>query len=309
MVISLTLSEALAPYMEPFPPPSFQVTTPCDAIGPVVVSSPHSGRVFPAPVLEALGVGAEALRVFDDGPIDQLAATTVRAGASLVAARYPRVVIDLNRDPAELDPELLGQGGIGAGFRLTPRARLGLGLVPSRIGSLPVWRRPLGRAEIERRLERVWRPYHGELACQLTERQARFGAALLLDLHSMPSQVGLEHGRGCIDVALGDRYGRTCAPPLLAHVERRLRRHGLVVARNRPYAGGYITERHGRPQSGRHALQLELRRSLFMDEATHVPHAGFAALQDLIGDLVASLTPVLLELGRTTPTGPLAKAS
>ena len=195
------------------------------------------------------------------------------------------------------------------GFRLTPRARLGLGVVPSRIGTQPVWRRPLGRAEIEDRLERIWRPYHGQVAYQLGECFERSGAALLLDCHSMPSQAGMDGARGCIDVALGDRFGRSCAPSLLALAERCLRGHGLVVARNRPYAGGYITERHGRPELGRYALQLEFRRSLFMDETTHVPHAGFATVQEVMGDLVASLAPALLDLGRATSARRLARAS
>ena len=294
--------------MEPIPPP-FLVVPPSGEAVPVVVSSPHSGRIYPAAVVEALRVGADALRVFDDGPIDQLAAHAVRAGAVLVAARFPRVVVDLNRNPAELDTEILCRSSASAGFRLTPRARLGLGVVPSRIGIEPVWRRPLGRAEIEDRLERIWRPYHGQVAHQLGECFERFGAALLLDCHSMPSQAGTDGIHGCIDVALGDRFGRSCAPSLLRLAERCLRRHGLVAARNRPYAGGYITERHGRPELGRHALQLELRRSLFMDERTHVPHAGFATVQEVMGDLVASLAPAVLELGRMTSARRLARAS
>lgn len=282
---------------EPLPPPPFTVVSPPGEPGPVVVSSPHSGRVYPSSILAILRTGADGLRVFDDGPIDQLAAGAVRAGATLVAARYPRVVIDLNRDPAELDPDLLDGAVLPAGCRVTPRARVGLGLIPSRVGNQPLWRRPLDRAEVEDRMAAVWRPYHAHLDQLLDERRARFGACLLLDCHSMPSLPGNAGERRPVDVALGDRFGRCCAGPVVAEAELRLRAAGLVVARNRPYAGGFITERFGDPAAGRSALQIELRRGLFMNEVSHVPHAGFVVVQRVLADLVAALAPLLRHAG------------
>jgi N-formylglutamate amidohydrolase len=254
---------------------------------PVVLSSPHSGRVYPKAVLERLRVNGRTLLPLDDGPIDKLVQLACEAGATLVAARYPRVVVDLNREPDELDPEIVRDAHAMPDMRVTARARAGLGVVPSRIGGQPLWRRPFGADELRRQIDDLYHPYHAQLETLMVERRERLGIAILLDCHSMPNAAAL--GDPIVDAALGDRFGRSCAGELVSAVEALLRNAGLKVARNRPYAGGTITGRHGQPEHGRHALQLELRRGLFMDESTHVPHAGFAALRQLLGELPRAL--------------------
>ncbi|MFO1040048.1 MAG: N-formylglutamate amidohydrolase [Geminicoccaceae bacterium] len=253
---------------------------------PVVLSSPHSGRHYPAGLLDQLRVGAHVLRAFEDGPLDELLLPACRVGAVLVAARYARAVVDLNRDATELDPEALPVVERGNGLRATLRARAGLGVVPTRLGGQPIYRGALRGDDLELRLRHVHLPYHAELDRLLDERRGTFGVAVLLDVHSMPT-AGLAGPETGIDVSLGDRYGRACDASLVDAVELVLVDAGLKVARNRPYAGGYITERHGRSDQNRHALQIELRRGLFMDETSHRVTAGATAIADLLARVVA----------------------
>ena len=263
---------------------------------PVVLSSPHSGRCYPPEILAQLRLSPEQLRVLDDGPVDELLARACAAGATLIAATYPRAVVDLNRDAREQDPESLEDPAALDGLRATLKARAGLGVVPTRLLGEPIYAGKLAAAELERRIERAHRPYHEVLAGLVADQRRRFGASLVLDCHSMPTLPPAGGNDPPIDVALGDRYGRSCHPQLVAIAERTLAGAGLRVARNRPYAGGHITERHGRPAQHSHALQLELRRSLFMDERSHTPHDGLARVQDLLAGLVEALATALLAL-------------
>jgi len=285
----------------------FTITHPTGEPGPVVLSSPHSGRVYPRAILDRLQVDGPTLLALDDGPIDKLGQPACEAGAVLIAARYPRVVVDLNREPDELDHDLVADPDAMAELRVTARARAGLGVVPSRVGGRALWRGRLDAGELKRRLEQVFDPYHAQLESLLRERRERQGIAVLLDCHSMPGIVAAAEPP--VDAALGDRFGRSCGGELVAAAEAVLRRAGLTVARNRPYAGGYITGRHGRPEARVHALQLELRRGLFMDETTHVPNAGFHAVQQALGELAAALAATARELARTRCRPPLAQAS
>lgn len=260
---------------------------------PIVLSSPHSGRFCPPEVASLLRVGPAELRALDDGPLDRLAAAGAGAGAVALCARYARAFVDLNRDPGELDPEILAGRPASLALVASVRARAGLGVIPSRLGASPIWRRPLRAEEVEARLGSGWWPYHRRLRELLAERRARQGTVLLLDLHSMPTEVTLCRGRRALDVVIGDCHGRACAPELVREVEALLAAAGLAVVRNTPYAGGYITETYGRPGDGVHALQIELRRSLFMDEATGAPTAGLAALEALVEGLVGRLAAIL----------------
>ena len=263
---------------------------------PVVLSSPHSGRCYPPEILAQLRLTPEQLRVLDDGPVDALLARACAAGATLIAATYPRAVVDLNRDALEQDPETLADPTGLDGLRATLKARAGLGVVPTRLLGEPIYAGKLAAAELQRRIERAHRPYHDALAGLAADQRRRFGASLVLDCHSMPTLPPASGSEPPIDVALGDRYGRSCHSQLVAIAERTLAGAGLKVARNRPYAGGHITERHGRPAQHSHALQLELRRSLFMDEHSHAPNAGFPALRALLGELVEALAGAVLAL-------------
>lgn len=272
---------------------------------PVVLSSPHSGRLYPADLLAELRLPPSALRPLDDGPVDRIAEAAVAMGAPLIAATFPRAYVDLNRDAAELDPDLVATPH--AGFRVSAKVRAGLGVIPSRLGGAALYDRPLTALAVARRLRLAYRPYHDRLAQLLAERRDLFGGALLLDCHSMPTG---NLGEPAADVVLGDRFGRAAHPDIVSHAHETLRRCGLKVGRNRPYAGGYITEHYGRPVDGVSALQLEFRRSLFLDERTHEARPGLGGLPELLCQLVSALAGAVtacrptLSLHMAVPSAP-----
>ncbi len=261
---------------------------------PVLISSPHSGTFLPAEARARLVCGEEALRQLDDGPVHLLFAGAPDHGAAMLAATHRRAYVDLNRDPREIDPALLLERPGRGRLRLSLRVRAGLGVVPSRLGDCRLYHRPLGMAEIARRLERVHRPYHRELDRRLEGLRRCFGVAVLLDVHSMPASAARVERR-LVDVAIGDCHGRAAGGELAATATEILRDAGLVTLRNRPFAGGYITERYGRPEEEIHALQLEVRRDLFMDEASHDPHEGMAALAPVFTRLILALAELARE--------------
>ncbi|WP_035487610.1 N-formylglutamate amidohydrolase [Geminicoccus roseus] len=239
----------------------FVLVRPAGPALPVLISSPHSGRHYPVEERLRLGLAEDMLPVLNDGPVHELFAPGVQSGATLLRARWSRAWIDLNRDPQELDEAAISGIPSGQRPRRSLRVQAGLGVVPTRLGERRVHQRRLAHAEIAQRIETVHLPYHLALAAECRRLSGMFGQVLLLDCHSMPAPgAGLP---GMADVVLGDRYGRSCGAELVAEAERVLRGGGLSVARNRPFAGGWITERHGRPARRVHALQIELRRDLF----------------------------------------------
>jgi N-formylglutamate amidohydrolase len=245
----------------------------------VVAASPHSGRHYPPSLLAASRLDLRALRQTEDAFLDQLLEGVPDTGSTLVTTDFARSWLDLNRNADELDPLLI------AGLPRQPgtpslRVQAGLGVVPRTAGeSGNIYHGRLAREDVAARIETVHRPYHAALDAALDDAHARHGRALLLDCHSMPSGAGERPG---IDVILGDRFGVTCFRPVMQAVSEVFTDAGLVVARNAPFAGGYATVRHGRPAEGRQALQIEIARSLYMNEATLVPHAGFARMQRLM---------------------------
>lgn len=283
-------------------PAPYLIVAPRGVPLPLVLSSPHSGVAYPEDMLAQSRLTQRQLRALDDGPVDALLAAGCAAGATLIAATYPRAVVDLNRDASEQDPDSLADPDRLPGLRVTARARAGLGVVPTRLLGQPIYAARLQAVEIRRRLVQAHQPYHAQLAALAAERRCHCGISVVLDCHSMPTVVS---GRGepAIDVALGDRFGRSCHPRLTEVAETVLGRAGLRVARNRPYAGGYITEHHGRPAAASHALQLELRRGLFMHESTHAPNDGFDGLRELLGELVRALADTARQLARPELAG------
>lgn len=288
--------------MQHGPPAPYLIVAPRGLPLPLVLSSPHSGVAYPEDMLAQSRLTQRQLRALDDGPVDALLAAGCAAGATLIAATYPRAVVDLNRDATEQDPDSLADPERMPGLRVTARARAGLGVVPTRLLGQPIYAGPLHALEIRRRLAQAYQPYHAQLAALAAERRCHSGVSLVLDCHSMPTVVS---GRGerAIDVALGDRFGRSCDQRLVEVAESMLAGAGLSVARNRPFAGGYITEHHGRPAAASHALQLELRRGLFMHESTHEPNDGFDGLRTLLGELVRALADATLELAAPEMAG------
>ncbi len=266
----------------------FTVAVPEAKMVPVLFASPHSGSLYPDSMLSALCVPLMDVRRTEDAFIDELFADAPRHGAALVAACYGRSVVDLNRDPHELDPAMFADSPPRPCALPTPRVEAGLGCLP-RVGARgeAIYRRLLTGAEGEQRLTGIHDAYHGFLTERLDSLREAYGRAILVDCHSMPSkQPGR---RNLADIVLGDRYGASCDARLIGRVERVFRNHGLTVARNTPYAGGYTTRRYGRPKRGLQALQIEINRGLYMDEQQITRTNGFVALRLVIEAVIADI--------------------
>lgn len=284
---------------EAFDPPFVIVEPPGQTI-PFVFNVPHAGAVYPAHFLALSRLDPMALRRSEDAFVDELFADMVTLGAPLMAARFPRAYLDLNREPYELDSRMF-DGRLPA-FANTRSMRVagGLGTIPRIVadgqeiyyGRLPV-------EEALQRIEGLYKPYHRSLRQLLRRTALTFGHAILIDCHSMPStSVNREDGVKA-DIVLGDRYGTSCAAILIDLVEAALRGRGLTVVRNKPYAGGFITEHYGEPGLGRHALQIEINRALYMDERRLERTSGFSALA---ADLTLAFAQVIADLeGEFTP--------
>ncbi len=278
--------------------PPIEILEPDAAAIPVVVSSPHSGHVYPPSLLETIAIDPGQLRRLEDGCVDRLFECAPMLGAPLLRARFARAYIDPNREAYELDPDLFDGAALPGYVNLNSvKARAGLGTIPSRIGGRSIYRRALPFAEVERRMRLAYWPYHRALQQLLTAALAQFDAVLLLDCHSMPSLTanGSAGTEEQVDFALGDRYGRSCSPVLVDGAEAFLRRRGFRVGRNRPYAGGYITARYGQPLAGAHALQIEVRRDLYMDERSFRAYPSLDGLKLVIRDLLVDLADLVPE--------------
>lgn len=253
---------------------------------PVLLSIPHSGRAYDPAVLSNAAQGRRALETLEDPLVDRLAWRAIAAGIGAVVQPVPRAVIDCNRDEEEVDPAAIS--GISPA-PVGPRARHGLGLVPSRThrhGAL--WRRPIDRGELQRRIDQVHRPYHHALIDRLEALRTLHGEALLLDCHSMPSRT---HGQA--DIVIGDRHGTSASGWISAEAARIVRAAGFRAALNDPYAGGAIVARHGAPRNGVHALQLEIDRSLYLERDGRTAGAGFDRIASLVEDLARQLGAAL----------------
>jgi N-formylglutamate amidohydrolase len=270
--------------------PPFVVAEPSRHSIPFVFNAPHAGAVYPAAFLTGSRLGAVALRRSEDAFVDALFADVVSLGAPLMTARFPRAYLDVNREPYELDPRMFdGQLPPFANTR-SMRVAGGLGTVPRIVADgQEIYRSRLAVDEALRRIEWLYKPYHRMLR-ELLHRTARsFGHAVLIDCHSMPSTSLSREDGAKADIVLGDRYATSCATALTDCVELALRERGYAVVRNKPYAGGFITEHYGEPTLGRHALQIEVNRALYMDERSYSRRPGF---EQLASDLRAAFGQV-----------------
>lgn len=248
---------------------------------PLVFASPHSGRYYPEDMMSAAVLDAVSIRRSEDALVDDLIAAAPGYGAAVLSANYARAYIDLNREPFELDPNMFADELPEFARARTARVAAGLGSIARVVSEgQEIYRRKLTFAEARKRIEGAHRPYHRALEALLAEARAAHGMAILVDWHSMPAAAAKAGGRDkpC-DIVLGDRFGAACAGVLPSRVERELEACGYRVARNTPYAGGYTTEHYGRPARRTHALQIEINRALYLDEATLAPTEGFAALK------------------------------
>ncbi|HEX7945520.1 MAG TPA: N-formylglutamate amidohydrolase [Phenylobacterium sp.] len=258
---------------------------------PLVFASPHSGRFYPEDMMSAAALDAVSIRRSEDAFVDDLIAQAPGHGAALITASVARAYIDLNREPFELDPAMFSDQLPEFARSRTARVAAGLGAIARVVSEgQEIYRRKLTYAEARGRIEGAHRPYHEALEGLIGEAQAGHGFAILVDWHSMPAAAAKAGGRErpC-DIVLGDRFGAACAGVLPTRVERELEAQGYRVARNTPYAGGYTTEHYGRPHKRVHALQVEINRALYLDEATLSPTSGFEKLRGHIEHLTAKL--------------------
>jgi N-formylglutamate amidohydrolase len=279
--------------------PPYNLLRPEEQTAPVVLCSPHSGRVYPKAFLEASRLDAHTLRKSEDCFVDELFAPVVGLGAPLIAARFPRAYLDVNREPYELDPELFS--GRLPDFANTQSARVvgGLGTIARIVADTEeIYRERLPVGVAFERIERLYRPFHSALADLLESTRKRFGTAVLVDCHSMPSASMGQPTGGRPHFVLGDRFGASCDARLTRFIRDILQGAGYDVQVNRPYAGGFITEHYGNPGHGVQSLQLEINRALYLDEATLAKNKDFPKLVRTLTDMsrkVFAALPLLLE--------------
>jgi N-formylglutamate deformylase len=255
----------------PLPAPALasdpvQVVRPVLQTAPIVFASAHSGRQYPPCFVAAARLDALRLRRSEDCFVDELFAAAPECGMPLVLATFPRAYCDANREAWELDPTMFDDKLPPWVNTASPRVGAGLGTIARVVSSgEPIYREKLHFAEAQARVETCWQPFHAALHAVTQETAARFGGCLLIDCHSMPASALPAHGAA--DIVLGDAHGGACAPELVRLVEQALLGLGLSVRRNDPYAGGYITRHYGHPRIRMHAVQIEINRGLYMDEA------------------------------------------
>jgi len=261
---------------------------PATPASPVILSVPHAGRDYPDSMATMLRLPVERLAPLEDRHVDLLVGDAVRAGVAALVARLPRAWIDLNRRENELDATMVVPRPPLSALTQSAKVRGGLGLVPRRIaGAGEIWRGAIAADEIARRIAEDYRPYHEALGRLLAEARARFGVAVLLDLHSMPPIPGESGGPR---IVIGDRFGQTAGSRFLSRLAAEAEAAGLASAENSPYAGGHILERHGAPDRGVHAIQLEIDRSLYLEADLLTPRAdGVAAMARFVAQAAAAL--------------------
>jgi N-formylglutamate amidohydrolase len=268
----------------------FDLQEPAARSLPLVVASPHSGSDYPPDFLAASRLDPLALRRSEDSFVDELFAAAPRLGAPLLAARFPRAYVDVNREAYELDPAMFCEPLPGFVNAASPRVRMGLGTIARIVASgEEIYARKLRFAEATQRIGSLYHPYHQALRRLVEATAAAFGGCLLIDCHSMPSAAGSSCGRDGADIVLGDCHGAACAPQITEAAVSFLVERGFVVAINTPYAGGFTTGFYGRPRAHRHALQIEINRALYMDERSYRRKPRFAPLVKDMAGLVQQL--------------------
>lgn len=267
-------------------PTLFDLARPERWTGGVIFASPHSGRDYPDWFLAESRLTPFELRSSEDAFVDRLIAPATRHGAVVLTARVPRALVDLNRAADEIDPRAVEGTSPG---RASARVLSGLGVIPRVVAQgREIRHRPLPRAEAMRRIDEAWRPYHAALAALMDEAWGRFGQAILIDAHSMP-RAALSHLPGTPpELVLGDRNGVSAGRAFSNRIACEAAA-GFRIRRNSPFAGAYVLTAHGRPAERRHALQIEIDRSLYMDETTLRPHDGFDTTAKRFESLIARI--------------------
>jgi len=272
---------------------AWDVAVPRKQAMPVVFASPHSGTDYPPSFVAKSRLDPITLRKSEDSFVDEVFAGVVDEGAPLLKALFPRAYVDPNREPFELDPAMFADSLPDYANTCSPRIAAGLGTIARVVATgEEIYREKLTFADALHRINELYRPYHMALKRLVDSTAESFGVAVLIDCHSMPSVGGPmdeDAGRRRFDMVLGDRHGTACAPALIDAVERFLGNEGFEVVRNNPYAGGFTTQHYGSPASGVHALQIEINRALYMDEARIKRNSGLPRIADCMKALAAHL--------------------
>lgn len=272
---------------------AIEVLAPAALASPAIFASPHSGRDYPAELLRKSRLDQHALRQSEDSYVDLLFDHAPRAGAPLLRALFPRAYVDVNRARDELDPRMFADGVPDDADTRSSRVIAGLGVVPRIVADgQDIYGRKLYFADATRRLAACYDPYHRALSRLIADAKAAYGCALVIDCHSMPSAGGAptRPGDASIDFVLGDRFGSSCHGLLTDFVEEALVGMGRRVARNAPYAGGYVAASYGRPSKGVHVLQIEINRALYLDEKRIARTDGFDTLRQDMTALIQRLS-------------------
>ncbi len=269
----------------------FKLLEPATRTSNVIFASPHSGRDYPRSFLQQSRLDGQAIRSSEDAFVDMLFGDAPSFGAPLLAALVPRAFIDLNRSADELDAALIANV---SGSASNPRVISGLGVIPRVVtNGRAIYPGRITLRQAQLRLEKYWRPYHDRLQALLDDVREQFGEAILIDCHSMPHAAveGLGgNGMPYPEVVLGDRFGTTARQDFVDRVEAAFQGAGLRVARNTPFAGAYTAQHYGQPKRGQHVIQVEIDRSLYMNEQQVAPGRGFQAFRALMRGVTAELT-------------------
>jgi len=272
---------------------AYSLIEPVQRLSCAVFASPHSGRNYPQAFLQQTLLDERVIRSSEDAFVDHLFASAPEFGAPFLTAGVPRAYVDLNRSPDELDPALI-EGVRRQGHN--PRVASGLGVIPRVVSNgRAIYRGKLQMAEVEKRLEIYWRPYHAALQALLSKAHAQFGQAILVDCHSMPHEAVDGVARTAAqrpEIVLGDRFGAAASSEVVDLIESAFASAGLIVTRNAPFAGAYITQAYGRPSRGQHAVQIEIDRAIYMDEKRVRPNQNFEAFQTLLRGVISEIAQI-----------------
>ncbi len=278
-------AEALAEFGNPI-----NLFRPERQVGPLILASPHSGRIYPKAFVENSALSAHQLRQNEDAFIDSMLSFAHHLDIPLLSARFPRCYVDVNRDKTELPSNWRKITETVS----TPRAEMGLGVVPTIIAEkMPIYKRLPKASEAHQRIKNLYDPYHDTLSALINTTVRQFGQAILLDVHSMPGFTQMGQRRP--DIVLGDRHGSSCHPPTMARIESLFQARRYSTSRNHPYAGGFVTSNYGQPENNIEVIQIEINRDLYLNPVSFAKKAGYARLADDLKSICWEMIPQSVE--------------
>jgi N-formylglutamate deformylase len=275
----------------------FEVFEPVAHTIPFVFNSPHSGRNYTRAFMSQSRLDAMTIRRSEDHYVEELFGAAVSLGAPMLIAHFPRAYLDVNREPYELDPRMFS-GELPAHVnRNSVRVAGGLGTIPRIVAeNMEIYRARLTAEEGLERIEALYKPYHACLRKLIARTHVCFGQAILIDCHSMPGNIRIPGSPEKPDIVIGDRYGTSASSRLTRAASDILTDLGFATVRNKPYAGGFITEHYGRPARSLHAIQIEVNRSLYVDETTLERKPEFLLIAGLLREFMARLADYVVEM-------------